>query len=70
MWDVHRKFRPVQTLPRGMPLVDLNQCNESAARLGGNGGSADPMNRPTLYFRLSLVWLAILAGGVAFLLFC
>ena len=53
-----------------MPLVDLHQCNECVARLGGNGGSADPMNRPTLYFRLSLVWLAILAGGVAFLLFC
>jgi hypothetical protein len=26
-----------------------------------------PMNRPTLYLRLSLVWLAILAGGVVFL---
>ena len=24
------------------------------------------MNRTTLYFRLSLIWLVILAGGVAF----
>jgi hypothetical protein len=24
------------------------------------------MNRPNLYFRLSLVWLVILAGGLAF----
>ena len=32
-------------------------------------GSAGPMNRPTLYFRLSLIWLVILACGVAFLWF-
>ena len=27
------------------------------------------MKRDTLYFRLSLVWLVILAGGLAFLWF-
>ena len=27
------------------------------------------MNRPDLYFRLSLIWLALIAGGVAFAFF-
>jgi hypothetical protein len=27
------------------------------------------MNRPDLYFRLSLIWLALISGGVAFAFF-
>jgi hypothetical protein len=27
------------------------------------------MNRPDLYFRLSLIWMALLVGGLAFAFF-
>jgi len=55
-----------------MPRLDLNQATK--ARLTLNqiapiGWSAGPMNRLTFYFRISLIWLVILAGGLAFLWF-
>jgi hypothetical protein len=52
----------------GWPRVDLNQAMK-APDAQSDHPLGVPMNRPTLYFRLSLVWRAILAGGVAFLWF-
>ena len=54
-----------------MPWLDQNQGNESALVLDHDaapiGWEAGPMKRDTLYFQLSLVWLVILAGGLAHL---
>ncbi len=54
------------------PRADLNQGNESAPEarsVAPDGWKCGPMKRSTLYFRLSLVWLAILVGSLSFLLF-
>lgn len=59
-------------VPRGMPRLDLNQATKvrlTLNQIAPIGWSAGPMNRLTFYFRISLIWLVILAGGLAFLWF-
>jgi hypothetical protein len=56
-----------------MPWLDQNQGNESAPVLDHDAASigweAGPMKHDTLYFQHSVVWLVILAGGLAYLWF-
>ena len=54
------------------PRADVNQATKALLRfdqIAPIGWECWPDEPPTLYFRLSLIWLVILAGGVAFLWF-
>ena len=65
---LHQKFRPSKRLETCHGLIQIKQRTHLTFHQIASIGRADPMNRPNLYYRLSLVWLVVLTSGLAFLL--
>jgi hypothetical protein len=69
-WTCIGKFRPA-ALREACNWLDLNQATKARRSIRSRplDGRLAAMRHATLYFWLSLAWLAILAAGLAFLWF-